>query len=396
MYPGDEMHTESLGRALRLLGDPEGPTYLRRAAEMVSERLPSGRRFRGSVHVGNLYRLAGDQRLSRGYLEPAYEALRLDSARQSVVDSGTRPTYLVDACLLLGRDAEAEALQGFFDFYERPEQPLYLLARSRRTGDPGPARRVMGLLERRIRDAERPFSARSLSVSDWDWYELAVEAARRPVQPSPEKIREDEAVVALVHEHLARESAIANLELFLAGLVPWRPQPAGGGSLRGTDLSGMDLGGLRLGSADLREADLSGSSLWGADLVGADLRGACLEHILAREALLRGANLSEAQLEVANLSGADLRGASLKRADLDYAVLRGADLEGADLDGANVRGADLSGVFFVGSSLKGANLKGAELRKANLREADLTGTDLRGADLERADLEGAILEDTIG
>src|SRR5919107_3369628 len=81
MYPGDERYTESLGRALRLLGDPEGPTYLRRAAEMVSERLPSGRKFRGSVHVGNLYRLAGEQRLSLDYLEPAYEALRLGSVQ---------------------------------------------------------------------------------------------------------------------------------------------------------------------------------------------------------------------------------------------------------------------------------------------------------------------------
>jgi hypothetical protein len=72
MYPGDERYTESLGRALRLLGDPEGPTYLRMVAEMVSERLPSGRKFHGSVYVGNLYRLAGDQRLSQNFLAAAY------------------------------------------------------------------------------------------------------------------------------------------------------------------------------------------------------------------------------------------------------------------------------------------------------------------------------------
>jgi hypothetical protein len=83
--------------------------------------------------------------------------LSLDSAQQSVFDSGKRRTHLVQACLLLERDAEAEALQGFFDFYVRPdEQPLYLLARSGRIGEPESAKEALALLRRKIRATSAP------------------------------------------------------------------------------------------------------------------------------------------------------------------------------------------------------------------------------------------------
>ena len=402
MYPGDERYTESLGRALRLLGDPEGPTYLRRAAEMVSERLPSGRKFRGSVHVGNLYRLAGEQRLSLDYLEPAYEALRLGSVQQSVIDTGTQHAHLVCACLLLGRYAEAETLQGFFDFYvRRDEEPLYLLARSGRTGELEPAKEAMALLGRRIRDAERPFSAGSLTVSDWDWYELAAEATRQPVRrPSPEKIREDEAVMARVYDHLAQDFATANLELFLSRLIPWRLLPDDSGALRGADLSGRNLGGLDLGGADLRETDFTGSSLWGANLADADLRGACLQYALARQADLRGASLSEADLMDANLYGADLEGAYLKDANANGSVLTGANLDGADLDGTDLRLADLKGVrlrlarnpekaSYGSTNLSGADLRGMDLSSVRIENVDAP-TRMIGADLRGADLSGSV------
>src|SRR5829696_3415877 len=190
---------ESLGRALRLLGDPEATSYLRRAAEMNAHL--GG--YRGLLHLGNLYRLAGDEGASRRHLERAYQdlkserkAIRCDNGtREYYYQQVTRHSYLQRVCLLSGRDAEAEAIgEWLASFTGWGLNTLSLIARSRRTGDPEPARRAMSLLGRRIRDSElSPFKAGGLgSVTDWDWYELAIEAAGRSNKPTPEEVDERE------------------------------------------------------------------------------------------------------------------------------------------------------------------------------------------------------------
>jgi hypothetical protein len=181
--PAQSVWVESLGRALRLLGDPEATPYLRRAAEMEARF----RGYAGLLRLGNLYRLAGDEGASRRHLERAYQDLK--SEREAIgYDCGTRQSYLQEVCLLLGRDAEAEAIgEWLASFTGRGDNTLPLIARSRRTGDPEPARRAVASLGRRIRDSERPFAA-GAPVTDWDWYELAVEAAGRSNKPAPEEV----------------------------------------------------------------------------------------------------------------------------------------------------------------------------------------------------------------
>ena len=449
--PAQSVWVESLGRALRLLGDPEATPCLRRAAEMNAhfEGYP------GQLHLGNLYRLAGDEGAPRRHLERAYQNLK--SERKEIGhDRGTRHYYLQQVCLLSDRDAEAEAIgEWLASFAGRgAADTLSLIARSRRTGDPEPAMTAMSRLERRLRDSKRPFSADGGPVTDWDWYELAVEAAGRSNKPTPEEVGERERLyMELEDGYLSRCSGnVTHPELFVSRLARlrlpvWLRVPFANARLRGCDLGGLDLRG-----ADLRGADLSGSSLWEADLRGADLRGACLKNALARDALLREANLSEASLEATNLSGADLEAANLKGANASGAVLAGANLDGTDLagadlrlaalqgvrlrlarnpqkacygttdlSGADLRGMDLSGVRvenvdaptrLIGADLRGADLSGSiafsdkcVLSEADLRDVDFSGAfmgcpimndaDLRGADLWGADLEGAILEATL-
>jgi len=389
--PAQSVWVESLGRALRLLGDPEATPYLRRAAEMDA----SFRGYPDLLHLGNLYRLAGDKGASRRHLQRAYQDLKSErkaigydhGTRQYYLQQMTRHNYLQEVCLLLGRDAEAEAIgEWLASFTGRGVNTLPLIACSRRTGDPEPARRAVSLLGRRIRDSElSPFKAGGLGgpVTDWDWYELAIEAAGRSNMPTPEEVEERERLyMKLVDGYLSRCSGnVTHPELFVSRLARlrlpvWLRVPFANARLRGRDLGGLDLRG-----ADLRGADLSGSSLWEADLRGADLRGACLKDTLASSAILR-----EASLEGTNLSGADLEAANLKDANANGTVLTGANLEGTDLDATDLRLADL----------KGVRLRLAKNpQKACYGSTDLSGADLRGADLEGADLEGAILEDTI-
>jgi uncharacterized protein YjbI with pentapeptide repeats len=380
---------------LRLLGDPEATPYLRRAAEMEARF----RGYAGLLRLGNLYRLAGDEGASRRHLERAYQDLK--SEREAIgYDRGTRQSYLQEVCLLLGRDAEAEAIgEWLASFTGRGDNTLPLIARSRRTGDPEPARRAVASLGRRIRDSERPFAA-GAPVTDWDWYELAVEAAGRSNKPAPEEVGERERLyMELEDGYLSRCSGnVTHPELFVSRLARlrlpvWLRVPFANARLRGCDLGGLDLRG-----ADLRGADLSGSSLWEADLRGADLRGASLKDALASNAILREANLSEASLEGTNLAGADLEAAHLK--DANGAVLTGANLEGTDLDGADLRLAALQGVrlrlarnpqkaCYGTTDLSGADLRGMDLSGVRVENVDAP-TRLIGADLRGADLSGSI------
>jgi uncharacterized protein YjbI with pentapeptide repeats len=401
--PAQSVWVESLGRALRLLGDPEATPYLRRAAEMNAHL--GG--YPGLLHLGNLYRLAGDEGASRERLERAYQILK--SERKAIrCDNGTREyyyqqvtwhSYLQGVCLLSGRDAEAEAIGDWLaSFTGWGLNTLPLIARSRRTRDPEPARRAMSLLARRIRDSElSPFKA-GFPVTDWDWYELAIEAAGRSNKPTPEEVDERERLYTeLVDGYLSRCSGnVTHPELFVSRLARlrlpvWLRVPFTNFRLRGRDLGGLDLRG-----ADLRGADLSGSSLWEADLRGADLRGASLKDALARDATLREANLSEASLEGTNLSGADLEAANLKDANANGAVLTGANLDGADLDGTDLYLAALKGVrlrlaknpqkaCYGTTELSGADLRGVDLSSVRIENVDaparMIGADLRGADL---------------
>jgi uncharacterized protein YjbI with pentapeptide repeats len=389
---------EAAGRCLRWLGESEEAA---RHFSIAARKRPVGNPPQGDslVAAGNLHRLAGEHEEARALFSHGRDLLRvkIESKLEDQGDDVDRDyllgdlTYLGLCCFFLGRYEEVKDLERF----KRQVDPSHTiswtdrLARVRRIRDLSEAIRATDEVSERIRKHRSKITDTGF-VTDWDFYELALQTEEELRLESAEDTSEG----ARVATAEARENA-AYAEMLESSL---RPAPTKEELVEYVD-------SLQYGEV---------AELEGADLSGADLSGQLLMQAMMADADLRGANLSGAVLLAANLVGADLTDANLDGADLHQVVLSraklegvrlsqarernliGADLSGTDLSGHDLRSLDFGEADLSGANLRGANLSGASLYRANLSGADLTGADLRGADLEGADLEGAIVKDTIG
>ena len=366
------LELEPLARVLHWLGDPEAVGCFRRAAADRAARADDASWY---LAVGNYYRLAGDPRPTREWLERANRAIA------EVTSGGSSGfTYKTDSAYLLGRHEEVATIG---ERWGNGHLPMVALSRARLAGDAGLAREVVEELSTHIRRHRITLDETGSVLHSWDRLELAIQATLELEGRSVEGLAPLELLGRVREGQDPRGEEPTRTRLTKARVMRTLDGQEEEPDLSYADLAGMDLSGVDFTNAILMGADLGGADLSGAVFVEANLSGADL-----RRANLEGALLQQADLSRAKLEGADL--GAVEDKNLTYANLSGTDLSGSDLSSLDLRLADLSG-----AKLRGANLSAAKLNGADFAAADLTGADLREAQAEHADFEDAIMDDAL-
>ena len=366
------LQLEPVARVLHWLGDPEAAGYFRRAA---ADRAPRADEASWCLAVGNYYRLAGDHRPAKEWLERAHGAIV-----EVPSDGSSEFTYKTDSAYLLGRHEEVAAIG---ERWGHQDVPMVALSRARLAADARLAGEVAEELSEHILRYRTSVEGTGSVLHTWDRLELALVTTMELEDRSAEGLAPLELLGRVREGQSPRRQEPTHTRLTKARVMRVLDGQEEEPDLSYADLAGMDLSGVDFTNAILMGADLGGADLSGAVFVEANLSGADL-----RRANLEGALLQQADLSRAKLEGADL--GAVEGKNLTYANVSGTDLGGVDLGSADLRLADLSG-----ANLRGANLNAANLGSADLTGADLTGADLRGAQVEHADFEDAIMDDAL-
>ena len=176
--PTDWIAIENIARCLHWSNDPSARERFRQAAELAGPAKKWAQNPAGLIRLGNLYRLAGDEKKAKEIFNLAVRVLEpsVRKPKPNLISAAD----LVEVYFLLGEDEKAEAVWEQFRSQFRHELRVHAvgqLARERRTGDRAAALEIAKAFAEMIREEKTLVYYTAAGLTLWDWYELAMETA---------------------------------------------------------------------------------------------------------------------------------------------------------------------------------------------------------------------------